>query len=280
MLACHDADIVVSHSYPLILSFFLAMASTEQTINIRPPLWLPIVAVIIGGFFYLAGKNLEKQPSMAPTTPGMITVTGEGKTSVTPDIAELSFGMDTGQQRTAAAAMSKLTDSMNTIYDALQKAGIDKKDITTENFNLNPVYNYQTGTQVVQGYQATQSLRVKVRDLTKTSDVVTAATAAGANQAGNVNFTVDNPEATRAAARKIAIDQAKQKAQVLAQQLGVTLGAVKGFSEDGNGVIPPVPMLMRSDSMGVSGAADVKTLPVPAGDQDVVVDVTITYELQ
>lgn len=253
------------------------MASSEQTVNLRPPMWLPIVVVLIGGAFYIAGKHLEKQPSPAPTNPGMITVSGEGKVTVTPDIAEVSFGMQTGQQKTAAAAMKKLSDSMNMIYDATQKAGVDKKDINTENFSLNPVYNWQTGTQILLGYEASQSLRVKVRNLDSVSDVVTAATDAGANQAGSVVFTVDNPEAKRADARKIAIDQAKQKAQVLAQQLGVRLGALKGFSEGSTGGAP-VPMMMRTESM-MAGSADTKALPLPAGDQDLVVDVSVTYEL-
>ncbi len=252
------------------------MASPEQTITIRPPLWLPIVAVIIGGCFYIAGKHVEKQPAMAPTTAGMITVSGEGKVSVTPDIAEISFGVQTTQQRTAANAMKNLSESMNAIFDAVQKAGINTKDITTENFSLNPVYNWQTGTQTLLGYQATQNLRLKIRNLDIISDVVTAATDAGANQAGNIVFTVDDPEGKRAEARKMAIDQAKQKAKVLAQQLGVTLGDLKGFTEGSTGA-PPVPMLMR-DSM--AGAEGMKALPLPAGDQDLVVDVSVTYELK
>jgi uncharacterized protein YggE len=248
----------------------------EQTINLRPPLWLPLAAVIIGGCFYLAGKHLEKQPSVAPTTPGMITVDGEGKQTVSPDIAEISFGMQTGSQKTAAVAMQKLSDSMNSIYDALQKAGIDKKDISTENFGLNPDYDWKTGTQVLTGYEASQSLRVKVRNLDNVSAVVSAATVAGANQAGSVDFTVDNPDAMRADARKLAIDQAKKKAQTLADQLGVKLGAVKSFSEGSTGGAP-VPMMMRDQAMSVGAAP--ASLPLPAGQQDVIVDVTLTYEI-
>ncbi len=251
--------------------------ANDQTITIRPPVWLPIAAVIIGGMFYIAGKNLEKQPIESPN--GMITVSGEGKAFVTPDIAEISFGMQTGQQKTAAAAMAKLTTNMNSIYEALQNAGIEKKDINTENFYLSPVYDYRTGTQIVQGYEASQSLRVKVRDLDKVSDVVGQATAAGANQAGSVNFTVDDPEAKRAEARKIAIEQAQQKAEVLATQLHVQLGDVKSFSEGSNGYTPPYPMLSR-DMMGVGGGTKEESLPLPAGEQTVAVTVSVTYEIR
>lgn len=257
----------------LFPSPLFCMAS-EQTINIRPPLWLPILAVVIGGAFYLAGKQMEKSP--ASSVPGTITVTGEGKAFVTPDIASISFGMQTGQQKTAAIAMQKLSENMTKIYEALQNAGIDKKDIATENFWLNPVYNWQTGTQILQGYEANQSLRVKVRDLDKISDVVSVATAAGANQAGSVNFTVDDPEAKRAEARKEAIEQAKEKAQELARQLGVSLGDLKGFSEGYNSGVTPYPTMMRSEGMGGGGDA---SLPLPSGEQEMSVSVTVTYEL-
>ncbi|HVW66976.1 MAG TPA: SIMPL domain-containing protein [Candidatus Peribacteraceae bacterium] len=248
------------------------MANTE-TINIRPPVWLPIVAVVIGGAFYLVGKNIEVK-NVNP--PGTITVSGEGKSTVTPNIAQINFGLDTGVQTTSQAAMSKLSTTMNDIYDALQKAGIDKKDIATSNFSLNPSYDWTNGKQTLNGYQAVESFTVKVRDLTKTSGVVSAATDAGANQAGGVSFTVEDPSKVQADARAKAITQAKQKAQTLAQQLGVHLGAVKGFTE-GGGVQPPVPLAY---GMGGGAAIDSKAqLPVPSGDQDVTVDVSITYEL-
>lgn len=248
---------------------------SEQTINLRPPMWLPIVVVLIGGAFYIAGKNIDRNISVPP---GTITVTGEGKVSVAPDIAQVSFGVDTGKQPTASAAMKILSNKMNAIFDAVQKAGIDKKDISTQNLSLNPVYDWQNGTQTVLGFQATESLQAKVRDMDKTSDVVTAATVAGANQVGGVNFTVDDPTKAQADARQKAIDQAKQKATVLAQQLGVRLGAIKQFSE-GGGTMPPI-MYERSAVMGMGGGADTKSIPLPSGQQDVTVDVSITYELE
>lgn len=249
------------------------MANTE-TINIRPPLWLPIVAVVIAGAFYLAGKAIEVKHA---NPPGTITVSGEGKSTVTPNIAQISFGLDTGVLSTTQVAMSKLTDTMNKIYDALQAQGIDKKDIATSNFSLNPSYDWTSGKQTLNGYQAVESFNVKVRDMNKVSAVVSAATDAGANQAGGVSFTVENPDQTQADARAKAIAQAKQKAETLAQQLGVHLGAVKEFSE-GGGVQPPVPFAYGMGG-GVAMDSAKATLPIPSGDQETTVDVSITYEL-
>jgi uncharacterized protein YggE len=248
----------------------------SQTLTLRPPLWLPIAVVLIGGAFYIAGKNIEHR---APVQTGTITVSGEGKSFVTPDIAELSFGFQTGRVGTAKEAMSKLSDASNKIFEAIQAAGVAKKDITTEQFNLSPIYDYTNGGQVFRGFEATQSMRVKVRDLDKVTDVIGAATGAGANQAGNVNFTVDDPEAKRAEARQKAIDQAKDKAQELASQLGVHLGKIQSFNESTGGV-PPI-AYMRNESYGMGGAAaDAKSIPLPTGEQEQDVTVTITYELE
>ena len=179
---------------------------------------------------------------------------------------------------TAKAAMTKLSDGMNKVFDAIKKSGVKEKDITTEQFALNPVYDWTNGGQVFRGFEATQSVRVKVRDLDKVTDVLGAATNAGANQAGNVNFTVDNPEAKQAEARQKAIDQAKEKAQTLATQLGVQLGHIQSFSEGGGGY--PVPMMMRSDYGVGGGAAETKSIPLPSGEQDITTTVSITYELE
>jgi uncharacterized protein YggE len=129
----------------------------------------------------------------------------------------------------------------------------------------------------LQGYAASQTFQVKVRDLDKVSDVLGAATGAGANQAGNVDFTIDNPESVRAQAREQAITQAKTKAQKLASDLGMSLGKLKGFSEGGN-VMPPQPYAMKSFAPG--DAAAVNSVPLPSGQQEVVSDVSMTYELQ
>jgi uncharacterized protein YggE len=175
--------------------------------------WALIAAVFIGGAFFVWGKTVETRDH-SPTT---ISVSGEGRVFTAPDIAELSFGVQTGRKATAKEALAMLKDRMNAAFDAVKKTGVEEKDIQTESFWLNPVYDWtQNQGQVFRGFEASQSLRVKVRDLDKVSDVLEAATGAGANQAGGVNFTVDEPETKRAEAREKAIAQAKEKAQTMA----------------------------------------------------------------
>lgn len=249
-----------------------------DTINIRPPLWLPIIVVLIGGAFYVHGKNIEV--GSAGRQPVIISVSAEAKVSAPPDIAHLSFGIQTGRQPTAKAAIAMIEKNMQNIIDAAKKAGVAEKDLTTESFWLNPAYDYSNGTQVPRGFEAGQSLRVKVRDLDKVGDVLTAATAAGANNAGGISFEIDEPEQLQAEAREMAVKKAKAKAEVLAGSLGMHIVKLTGFSEGGGGY--PQPMYMKTmDSYGVGGGAEARpSLVVPTGEQDVTSQVTLTYEVR
>lgn len=246
----------------------------EHTLNIRPPLWLPIVVAAIVGLLYVGGKFVETRDTTYPT----ITVTGEGKAFVVPDIAEVSLGIQTGRVPSATEAMRRLREGMNAVVAAIKKSGVEDKDIRTENFYLNPVYDWTEKGQIPRGFEASQSVRVKVRNMDKVSDVIGMATSAGANQAGNVTFTVDDPEGKRAEAREKAIAKAKEKAQKLAEGLGMSLGDIKGFDEGGYGG-PPIAM-MRDMAMGMAGGGGGPPLPVPGGEQEVIIQVTITYELE
>jgi uncharacterized protein YggE len=236
-----------------------------------------LLAVALGGFFYVAGKHLEVKNQ--GRVPAMISVSGEGKASVAPDIAELNFGVTVQRKSTAKAAMDELAKTMNAVLDAVKATGIPEKDISTASLSLMPAYDWADGKQIARGYDASQSLQVKVRDLDKTSDVLAAATNAGANNAGGVNFVVDDPATTQAGAREKAIAQAKEKAEKLAKQLGMSLGKLQSFSEGGSGYYPPMPYAARDMAAGMV-ANEAMAPSLPAGEQDVRVQVQLTYELR
>lgn len=252
------------------------MAEDSSTLILRPPVWALLLAVAIGGSFYLAGKNLEIKGPL--TNPLVVSVSAEGKVSMPPDIASLSFGITTGRQSTAKAATDVIQRNMTKILAAVKALGIEEKDIATESFYLSPEYDYTTGGQVPRGFQATQTLRVKVRDLDKVGDVLTAATNAGANQVGGIQFSVDDPDVVKAQAREIAIGKAKAKAKVLADNLGMSLGRMISFSEDG--LYPqPVPMMMKAN-YDAGASMPERSLEIPAGEQDIVSNVTMSFELR
>ncbi len=252
------------------------MAESTSTVYVRPPVHMLIIAVAVGGAFYLAGKHIEVR---GPTTnPATISVSADAKVSTPPDIAMLSFGVTTGRQSTAKDATTNIAKNMTAVIAAVKALGIEEKDITTQSFSLNPVYDYTTNGQIPRGFEATQMLSVKVRDLDKVGDVLTAATNAGANQANGISFSVDQPDEMKAKAREMAIEKAKAKAQVLAHDLGMSLGRITGFTEDGNYYSPPTPMMMRSDMAGAT--KEMANIQIPTGEQDITSNVTITYELR
>ncbi|MBI3336981.1 SIMPL domain-containing protein [Candidatus Peregrinibacteria bacterium] len=246
----------------------------DHRIFLRPPLWLPIFVALVVGGAYIGGKVVETRDREKT----LISVSGEGRIFSSPDIAELSFGVQTGRVQTAKVAMDKLRKDMDAIFQSVKGLQVEEKDIRTEHFSLNPVYDWTEQGQIFRGFEASQSFRVKVRDLDQVDEVLTAALDAGANQAGNVQFTIDDPEGLRAQARAQAIKEAEAKANVLAESLGKRLGKLKGFSE-GGGYGGPVPMMMmRAEGMGKGGG--MPDLPFPTGEEEINVQVTLTYELR
>ncbi|MDD5041145.1 MAG: SIMPL domain-containing protein [Candidatus Peribacteraceae bacterium] len=247
----------------------------DTNVAVRPPVWLAILLVLVAGGFYLTGKVIE-QKDFAPMT---ISVESTGKASAVPDIAVVSFGVQTGRQSTAPQAMKILAQKMSDIVAAVKKQGIEDKDITTDTLSLQPEFDWKEGQQIPRGYQATESLHVKVRDLDKIGDLLAAVTGEGVNQVGGVDFTMDDPEALQAAAREKAIVKAEAKARLLATQLGRSISRLKGFSEGGYAA----PMDYRKANVmmdSVGGGAPLPSVPVAAGEQEVNVSVSLIYELR
>lgn len=234
-----------------------------------------LVAALILGISYVAGQYMRTQDFAKP----VISVQGMGKVSAVPDIALLNFGVQTSRVRTAQEAMQMLGDQMNGMVEAVKALGIEPKDITTQNLWMNPSYDYYDGRRVDSGFEASQNLQVKVRDLAKLTAVLDAAVSKGANQVGGVSFTIDDPDALQKQARDEAIADAKKNAAELAANLGMVLGRFKGYGEGGMGPIMPMPSYAKMDmmEMGVGGGGGT---PLPSGEQEIVVSVSLMYELR
>lgn len=256
--------------FPLILM-------DEKAIYLKPPVWLPIIVALVAGSLYVTGKYVETRHVDQFT----INVQGRGEIVAVPDIATLNFGMQTGRQKTADGAMKILTEKITKIMAALDSVGVEENDIRTQHLSLNPSYDWNEGRRINEGFEANQSLVVKVRDLEKISNVLDAAVKAGANQAGSVNFTIDDPENLRAEARAKAITNAKEKAELLAADLGVRLGRMQGFWEEQGYNEPRYAKTMSMDmAEGGYGGGGPIAPPLPAGEQEVVVTVNLTYRLR
>jgi len=233
-----------------------------------------ILATIIGGSMYLGGQYLDQQD----LDPVQISVQGEGKVMANPDIAQVSFGVTTGREKSAEGAMKTLSTKMNAVVAAVKAQGIEDKDVQTQSLSLNPAYDWDDGKRINQGFEARQNLSVKIRDLDSIGKVLSAVAAAGSNQIGGVSFTIDDPEILRAEAREKAIANAKEKARALAKQLGKRVGELRGFNE-GGGYAPRLNYAKAEMMMDTAGVGGGGAVPVPTGEQEVNVTVSLTYEL-
>jgi uncharacterized protein YggE len=239
-----------------------------------------LAAVVIAGLFFIAGQYILSQPQRTEKEIAAnreITVDGTGKVTAQPNIAQITVGVQTGTQSSATAAMNLLTQKFNAVVASVKSQGIKDEDINTTNFSVNPSYDYSNGQQTLKGFEATESITIKVRKLDSVGTVISQATSQGANQVGGINFTVDDPNALQLAAQQNAIKDAKSKAEQLTKTLGVGLGRVKSFNTTSNNV--PRPFEMNSLSAPVAKDAGGAAPEVPVGSQDITSSVTITYEL-
>jgi uncharacterized protein YggE len=209
------------------------------------------------------------------------SVTGSGTVYAKADIANITVGLRTDVKKTAAEATKDSTDKMNAIIVSIKDLGIEEKDIKTTDYSLNPVYNWIDGKgQVLQGYQVSQNVSVKVRDLDKIGEVIAKTTEQGANQIGNVSFTIDDEYELKNEAREMAIDKAKEKAEMMAEQAGMKLGAVKSVYESAD-VAYPVPMYANAKlEMAVDQSAGLGAPSIQTGQNEIRVEVTLVYEVK
>lgn len=239
-----------------------------------------ITAVIIGGVFYVFGQYLASQPEQVQQEAAaqrQITVEGRGEIQTVPDVAQVTLGVQTGIQPTAEAAMKKLSSTFAAVLKAVKGEGIKDEDIKTTNLTINPQYDYRDGRRMLRGFEASESIQVKIRDFGKISDVLGKTVLEGVNQVGGVSFMVDDPDQLQEEAQEKAIEDARDNAKQLAKALDVRLGNVKSFTSSSSGGVPP-PVFARA--MLETDASELSGPPVEPGSQEIVATVTITYEIK
>lgn len=230
-----------------------------------------------------------KQAKYTYTGPVVISVIGTGEAVAIPDIATFSFTVY-AEGADASAAQDKSAESINGILAYLKDQGVEDKDIKNLYYNLNPRYEYMesicnnygycpAGERILRGYEVSHSVEVKVRDTSKAGDLISGVGSKGATDVSGLQFTVDDAEATKAEAREKAIADAKEKAEQLAEDLGVRIVRMTSFWEN-----QPYPYDygyggdMRMES---SAAYDTGAVPaIPMGENTTTVQVNISYEVK
>ena len=233
--------------------------------------WAGIIALLYGACALRTWSN-------ATPSARTVTVSAEGKATVIPNLATVSFSV-VSEGASATAIQDDNAKKMNAAIAIVKGFSIDDKDIQTSAYNLSPRYTYEqkTGKSRIDGYQITQTMTVKVRNLNDAGKIVGQLPAAGINQISGPDFSVENIDAFLHGAREEAFDKAYVKARELARLAGAGVGRVVTFSESSGGNYPR-PMYMKAE-MGIGGEAS--SVPqFEAGSDEAQVTVSVTYELR
>ncbi|MGR9401144.1 SIMPL domain-containing protein [Rhizobium leguminosarum] len=216
---------------------------------------------------------------MKPREP-VISVTGDGESSVAPDMAIVNFAV-VKQAKTAREALDENNKAMNDVLAALKSGGIAERDLQTSGFSIQPQYNYpqpvdgqQQQPQLI-GYQTINSVTVRLRELAKLGAVIDQSVSLGINQGGDIQFTNDKPDAAIEEARKDAVAEAVKKAKTLSEAAGVKLGRIIEINENVPRAMPQ-PVYRATMMKEASDAA----VPVQSGENNYNVSVTVTFAIE
>lgn len=209
----------------------------------------------------------------------VIVVSGEGEARLAPDMAVMNLAV-VKQAETAGQALSDNNSAMAAVLEDLKGAGIAERDLQTSGFSIAPQYRQdktESGSfepPVIVGYQVTNGLTVRIRDLAKLGDIIDRSVRLGINQGGDISFTNDDPASAVTEARKAAMQEALDKAKTLTDAAGVSLGRVIEISE--NFARPmPAPMMYRATMAKEMSDA----VPIASGENTYTVTVNVTFGL-
>lgn len=229
-------------------------------------------------------SSIAVAPALAQTMPvaptaipdgTLLDVTATGKTTRVPDLATIRAGVVT-QAATAAAALSDNANRMSAVLSALKRAGIQPRDIATANVSLQPQYRYEDNKPpVITGYQATNNVSIRFRDIAKSGAILDALVAQGANQIDGPSLSLDQPDAALDEARVDAVKRAQARAQLYAKAAGLSVSRILTIAEGGEIAGPPPPMPVYR--MAAAKAADTQVMP---GESDVTVTITVRFLLK
>ncbi len=205
--------------------------------------------------------------------PPAISVSGEASVSAPPDLAQIDAGV-ASDAKTAREAAEANNAAMAKVLQSLKTAGIADKDYQTSRLSLQPQYApNRPGQATVIGYRASNRVTIKVHDVSKVAGVIDALVGAGANDVGNIYFTVAEPSKLLDEAREKAVADARRKAEIYAKAAGVTLGQPLSIAEDG----APAPVFRAKTFAAPMAAAPT---PVAQGEETLSVTVNVTWAIK
>jgi hypothetical protein len=237
---------------------------------------LVAMALIMAVTITVAGRSESGATAAETDASRTISVNGEGRVSLAPDVVMMSLGVD---ERNADlnAAQTAADEKMDAIIAALRSNGVAENDIQTGNYSIYAERDYEREGQPVTGYVVSHTVTAKVRDLDNAGNVIAAAIDAGANNVGGIWFGLDDPAAAIQQARELAVADAEAKATELARLANATLGPIQVISEGYTPSTPPVPF--NGAGMAYDEAVRSSAPTINPGQTEVVLTVSVTYAI-
>lgn len=242
--------------------------------------WTALAGAAAGLVTMTGAAHAQSLPTtvepLVPAQGTILDIQAEGRTTRVPDIATIRAGV-VSQAPTAAAALLDNAQRMARVMAGLKRAGIAPRDIATSNVGLNPQYRYTDGQPpAITGYQASNSVSVRFRDVGKSGAILDALVAQGANQIDGPTLSVDAADAALDEARTDAIRRARARADLYARAAGLRVDRILLIAEDGGQLPqPPMPMLQMARAAKMADST-----PVAAGEQDLTVNVSVRFLLR
>lgn len=229
-----------------------------------------------------------------------ITISAEGKLTASPDIASLILSAIT-ENKDPKKAENENSEKVNAIIDFVKSLGVKSDDIKTINYSLNPKYYYPYDypripcpleSEVVSpkpfscppkfpliiGYELSQSVSLKIRDFKIIGDIISGAIESGANQVGNISFSIEDPDKLKNEAKKMAIESAKEKAKELAKTAGVRLGRVVSFSE--GEIFFPQARFLEAAPLSLKAEGVSQSPQIEPGSEEIRVTMSVVFEIK
>lgn len=205
--------------------------------------------------------------------PAVVVTMGEGVVKQAPDRAWVSIAAES-RARTAAEAQRMNTDAMTAVVEKIKASGIPADAIQTTGYNLQPEFDYANGKQTLRGYVARNQVQVRVDELAKTGDVIAASVATGATNVSGVRFDLKDRETHEREALRLAVQDARRRADAAARGANVTIDRIIRIEEQRDTIDMPRPMTMNMamETRAVQQAA----VPIEAGEIEVRARVTLT----
>lgn len=262
------SNLTVTIVFILVFSVVLLMAACAPAPAVIYQTGVPGQSGAVG-----TGGIIVSQQSLG------LWVNGEGKATGTPDIVILTLGVQS-QDKTVAIAQKAAIEAMNNIMQVLKSTGIADKDIQTTRYNIEQLtrWDEKENTYIVVGYQISNMVTVKIRDMNKAGDIIDKAAEKGGDliRITGISFTIEDPNPLLKIAREKAILNAMDKAKQMSQASSVKLGKLIYISDSTSSIPRYENAYMKlADSRGIAAAPT----PISAGELEYVVNVQLVYQL-